>query len=158
MSHRRQKKNHFRIDGPAGTVRSADGWLEWPQTGGAPWRPLSAWASAGTTSGLVSSRIKVRLRAYEHQQLDLYARDVASTARRTGARVKGPIPLPTRTQLFTVNRSPHVDKRSREQFWMCTHSRLVVIDGPNALTIAELQRFPMVAGVDCTLVVLEDGA
>jgi small subunit ribosomal protein S10 len=74
-----------------------------------------------------SQKIRIRLRAFDHRVLDASTREIVNTAKRTGAEVRGPIPLPTRIERFTVNRSPHIDKKSREQFEMRTHKRLLDI-------------------------------
>ena len=92
--------------------------------------------------------IRIRLKAFDHRVLDSSTREIVSTAKRTGARVRGPIPLPTRIEKFTVNRSPHVDKKSREQFEMRTHKRLIDILEPSAKTIDSLMRLHLPAGVD----------
>jgi small subunit ribosomal protein S10 len=77
-----------------------------------------------------TDKIRIKLRAYDHRLLDQSTQEIVQAAQRTGAEVIGPIPLPTRTQKFTVNRSPHVDKKSREQFEMRTHKRLLDIGTP----------------------------
>ena len=82
--------------------------------------------------------IRIRLKAFDHRVLDASTREIVSTAKRTGARVRGPIPLPTRIEKFTVNRSPHVDKKSREQFEMRTHKRLLDIVDPTPQTVDAL--------------------
>ena len=74
-----------------------------------------------------NQNIRIRLKAFDHRVLDGSTREIVSTAKRTGARVRGPIPLPTRIERFTVNRSPHIDKKSREQFEIRTHRRLLDI-------------------------------
>ena len=76
--------------------------------------------------------IRIRLKAFDHRVLDASTKEIVSTARRTGAQVRGPIPLPTRIEKFTVNRSPHVDKKSREQFEIRTHKRVLDIVDPDA--------------------------
>ena len=78
--------------------------------------------------------IRIRLKAFDHRILDASTREIVNTAKRTGAQVRGPIPLPTRIEKFTVNRSPHVDKKSREQFEMRTHKRLLDIVDPTPQT------------------------
>ena len=92
--------------------------------------------------------IRIRLRAFDHRSLDSSIREIVSTAKRTGAKVIGPIPLPTRIEKFTVNRSPHVDKKSREQFEVRTHKRLLDIVNPTPQTVDALMKLDLSAGVD----------
>ena len=92
--------------------------------------------------------IRIRLKAYDHRLLDQSAREIVETAKKTGAKILGPIPLPTRRSLFTVNRSPHVDKKSREQFEMRIHKRLLDILSPTAQTVDALMKLDLPAGVD----------
>ena len=92
--------------------------------------------------------IRIRLKAYDHRVLDNSTREIVNTARRTGAQVRGPIPLPTRIERFTVNRSPHVDKKSREQFEMRTHRRLLDIVDPTPQTVDALMKLDLASGVD----------
>jgi len=87
------------------------------------------------------------MEAYDHRALEVSAREIVDHARRTSARVHGPIPLPTRIERYTVLRSPHVDKKSREQFEMRTHKRLIDIFEPNARTVEALNRLVVPAGV-----------
>lgn len=96
-------------------------------------------------------RIRIRLQGYDHQVLDQAVRDIIDTARGTGAQVVGPVPLPTRIERFTVNRSPHVDKKSMDQFEMRTHKRLLDIMEPTAKTVDELKKLNLPAGVDITI-------
>ena len=96
-------------------------------------------------------RIRIRLRAYDHRVLDQSVSDIVETAKRTGARVAGPIPLPTRIERYTVNRSVHADKKSMEQFEIRTHKRLLDIVEPTAKTVDELRKLNMPAGVDITI-------
>ena len=96
-------------------------------------------------------RIRIRLKAFDHRVLDQSAGDIVDTARRTGARVAGPTPLPTRTERYTVNRSPHVNKKSMEQFEIRTHKRLLDIIEPTARTVDELKKLNLPAGVDITI-------
>lgn len=91
--------------------------------------------------------IRIRLRAYDYRLLDRSTREIAETAKRTGARVLGPIPLPTRISRYTVNRSPHVDKKSREQFETRVHKRLVDIVDSTAKTMDALTQLELPAGV-----------
>jgi small subunit ribosomal protein S10 len=93
-------------------------------------------------------RIRIRLKAFDHRILDSSASEIVATAKRTGAQVSGPIPLPTRIEKYTVNRSPHIDKKSREQFEMRTHKRLLDIDDPTAQTVDALMKLDLPAGVD----------
>src|SRR5580704_18033230 len=92
--------------------------------------------------------IRIRLRAYDHRVLDQSTREIVQTARRTGARVRGPIPLQTRIEKFTVLRSPHVDKKSREQFEIRTHKRVIDIVDPTPQTVDALKKLDLAAGVD----------
>ena len=87
------------------------------------------------------------MEAYDHQPLDVSAREIVDHAKRTNARVRGPIPLPTRIERYTVLRSPHIDKKSREQFEMRTHKRLIDIFEPTARTVEALNRLVVPAGV-----------
>ena len=93
-------------------------------------------------------KIRIKLKAFDHRSLDASSRDIVETAKRTGARVAGPIPLPTRIERFTVNRSPHVNKKSMEQFEIRTHKRLLDIIEPTAKTVDELKKLNLPAGVD----------
>ncbi len=93
-------------------------------------------------------RIRIRLKAYDHRLLDQSAQEILQTAKRTGAKVSGPIPLPTKISKYTVLRSPHVDKKSREQFEMRIHKRLLDILEPTPKTIDALMRLDLPAGVD----------
>lgn len=94
------------------------------------------------------SKIRIRLKGYDQRLLDRSVLDIVETAKRTGAAVAGPIPLPTRRQIFTVLRSPHVDRKSREQFEMRTHKRLLDIVNPTGKTIDALKTITLPAGVD----------
>ncbi len=98
-----------------------------------------------------SQRIRIRLRAYDCRVLDRSVAEIVETAKRTGAKVAGPIPLPTRIEKFTVNRSPHVDKKSMDQFEIRTHKRLLDIVDPTARTVDELKKLNLPAGVDITI-------
>ena len=91
-------------------------------------------------------RIRIRLKAYDHRVLDQSAGDIVEAAKRTGARVAGPIPLPTRTERYSVNRSPHADKKSMEQFEIRTHKRLLDIIDPTAKTVDELKKLNLAGG------------
>ena len=94
------------------------------------------------------TKIRIRLKAYDSKILDLSAREIIETARRTGAKVAGPIPLPTRINRYTVLRGPHVDKKSREQFEIRTHTRLIFISESTPQTVDSLSSLNMPAGVD----------
>jgi len=93
-------------------------------------------------------KIRIKLKAYDHRVLDQSAQEIVESAKKTGAIVRGPIPLPTRREIFTVLRSPHIDKKSREQFQIKTHKRLLDIVNPTAKTIDALRRLDLPAGVD----------
>src|SRR5512134_2558004 len=95
-----------------------------------------------------TQEIRIRLKSYDHRLLDQSVVEIVDTAKRTGARVVGPIPLPVRINRFTVLRSPHVDKKSREQFEVRTHKRLVDIMEPTSQTVDALMRMDLAAGVD----------
>lgn len=95
-----------------------------------------------------SQKIRIRLKAYDHRLLDRSVKEIVETAKRTGASIKGPIPLPTRISKFCVLRSPHVDKKSREQFEIRTHKRLMDIVEPTQNTVDALMRLDLPAGVD----------
>lgn len=92
--------------------------------------------------------IRIKLKAYDHRVLDQSTEEIVETAKRTGAKILGPIPLPTKIERYTVNRSPHVDKKSREQFEIRTHKRLLDVIEPTAKTIDELRKLNLPAGVD----------
>lgn len=93
-------------------------------------------------------KIRIRLKAYDHRLLDQSASEIVETAKRTGAKISGPVPLPTKKEIYTVLRSPFIDKKSREQFVMKTHKRLLDIINPTAKTIDALRRLDLPAGVD----------
>ncbi len=95
-----------------------------------------------------TQNIRIRLKAFDHRVLDAATGEIADTAKRTGADVRGPIPLPTRIEKFTVNRSPHVDKKSREQFEVRTYKRLLDIVKPTPQTVDALMKLDLAAGVD----------
>lgn len=92
--------------------------------------------------------IRISLKAYDHRILDQSTKEIVHTAKRTGARVAGPIPLPTKKENFTVLRSPHVDKKSREQFEIRTHKRMLDIVDPTPQTVDALMKLDLAAGVD----------
>ena len=95
-----------------------------------------------------SQDIRIRLRAYDNKLLYTSATDIINTAKRTGAKVRGPIPLPTKKEKFTVNKSPHVDKKSRDQFEIRTHNRLLDIIDPTPQTVDALMKLDLSAGVE----------
>lgn len=94
-----------------------------------------------------TQRIQLKLKAFDHRILDQSTKEIVSTVKRTGAEIKGPIPLPRRIERFTVNRSPHVDKKSREQFEVRTHKRMMIID-PTPQTVDALMKLDLAAGVE----------
>ena len=96
-------------------------------------------------------RIRIKLRGFDYRVLDQSASDIVDTAKRTGARVAGPIPMPTRIELYTVNRSPHVDKKSMDQFELRTHKRLIDIMEPTVQTVDELKKLNLPAGVEINI-------
>ncbi|MBS1258423.1 MAG: 30S ribosomal protein S10 [Candidatus Scalindua arabica] len=96
----------------------------------------------------IDFKIRIRMEAYDHRILDQSVADIIETAKRTGAKVSGPIPLPTRMERYTVLRSPHVDKKSREQFEMRTHKRLIDIIEPTPKTVDALNKLNMPAGIE----------
>ena len=96
----------------------------------------------------MANKIRIRLKAFDHAVIDQSTQDIVRTAQRTGAIVSGPVPLPTRTQVFTVLRSPHIDKKSREQFEMKTHKRLIDILDAKPQTVDALMKLDLPAGVD----------
>ncbi|MBF0369248.1 MAG: 30S ribosomal protein S10 [Magnetococcales bacterium] len=95
-----------------------------------------------------NEKIRIRLKAYDHRILDQSTGEIVQTARRTGANIRGPIPLPTQISRYTVLRSPHVDKKSREQFEMRTHKRLIDILNPTPQTVDALMKLDLAAGVN----------
>ncbi len=95
-----------------------------------------------------NQNIRIRLKAFDHRVLDQSAGEIVSTAKRTGAQVRGPIPLPTKIEKFTVLRSPHINKKSREQFEIRTHKRLLDIIDPTPQTVDALMKLDLAAGVD----------
>jgi small subunit ribosomal protein S10 len=97
---------------------------------------------------MMNEKIRIRLKAYDYRVLDQSTSEIVDTARRTGAKVAGPIPLPTQVSRYTVLRSPHVDKKSREQFEMRTHKRLLDILEPTTQTVDALMKLELPAGVD----------
>ena len=96
-------------------------------------------------------RIRIKLRGFDYRVIDQSAIDIVDTAKRTGARVSGPIPMPTRIERYTVNRSPHVDKKSMDQFELRTHKRLIDIIEPTVQTVDELKKLNLPAGVEINI-------
>ena len=96
-------------------------------------------------------RIRIKLQAFDHRVLDKSVKDIVNTAKRTGAVVAGPVPLPTKIERLTVNRSPHVDKKSMDQFETRTHKRLMDIVNPTAKTVDELKKLNLPSGVDISI-------
>ena len=103
---------------------------------------------ATTSKNVGSEKIRIRLKAYDHVVLDQSAEKIVDTAKRTGAKVSGPIPLPTKKEVVTVIRSPHKHKDSREQFEMRTHKRVIDILYPTQATVDNLMKLELPAGVD----------
>jgi small subunit ribosomal protein S10 len=93
-------------------------------------------------------KIRITLKAYDHRLLDQAVGEIAETVKRTGASISGPVPLPTKREVYTVLRSPVIDKKSREQFELCTHKRLIDIFEPTSKTIDALRKLNLPAGVD----------
>jgi small subunit ribosomal protein S10 len=98
-----------------------------------------------------NQKIRIRLRAFDHRAVDKSAAEIVETAKRTGAKVSGPVPLPTRIEKFSVNRSVHVNKKSAEQFEIRTHKRLLDIIDPTSRTVDELKKLNLPAGVDISI-------
>jgi len=98
-----------------------------------------------------NQKIRIRLKSFDHKLLDLAARDIVGTIKRTGADVSGPIPLPRTIERFTVIRSPHIDKKSREQFEIRTQKRVIVISFPTPQTVDALMKVDLPAGVDAEI-------
>ena len=96
-------------------------------------------------------RIRIKLRGFDYRVIDQSASDIVDTAKRTGARVAGPIPMPTRIERYTVNLSPHVDKKSMDQFELRTHKRLIDIMEPTVQTVDELKKLNLPAGVEINI-------
>jgi small subunit ribosomal protein S10 len=97
---------------------------------------------------MVNQRIRIRLKAFDHRMIDRSAQEIVDTAKRTGALVRGPIPLPTKIERFTLLRSPHVNKKSRDQFEIRTHKRIMDIVEPTDKTVDALMKLDLAAGVD----------
>ena len=100
---------------------------------------------------MTGQRIRIKLKGFDYRVIDQSSSDIVDTAKRTGARVAGPIPMPTRIERYTVNRSPHVDKKSMDQFELRTHKRLIDILEPTVQTVDELKKLNLPAGVEITL-------
>jgi small subunit ribosomal protein S10 len=101
-----------------------------------------------------TQKIRIKLKAFDHRLLDKSTAEIVSTVKRTGAIIVGPVPLPTGMEKFTVNKSPHIDKKSREQFEIRTHSRLMVIE-PTPQTVDALMKLDLAAGVEVDIKLLE---
>jgi small subunit ribosomal protein S10 len=97
---------------------------------------------------MTGQKIRIKLKGFDYRSLDQSTNDIVDTAKRSGSRVCGPIPLPTKIERFTVNRSPHVDKKSMDQFELRTHYRLIVIVDPTPQTVDDLKRLNLPAGVE----------
>jgi small subunit ribosomal protein S10 len=104
----------------------------------------------------MAQKIRIRIEAYEIQSIDQAANDIVNSAKRTGAKVRGPIPLPTKIERYTVLSSPHVDKKAREQYEIRTHKRIIDITEPTSKTIDELRTLNLPAGVDIRVRALLD--
>ena len=115
-----------------------------PDTTATGWSGSSAWIG----EAMLNEKIRIRLKAYDYRVLDQSTSEIVETAKRTGAQVRGPIPLPTRLEKFTVLRSPHIDKKSREQFEIRTHKRVLDIVDPTPQTVDALMKLDLAAGVD----------
>jgi small subunit ribosomal protein S10 len=101
-----------------------------------------------------TQKIRIKLKAFDHRLLDKAVAEIVSAVKRTGAQIVGPVPLPVGMEKFTVNRSPHIDKKAREQFEIRTHKRLVVID-PTPQTVDALMKLDLAAGVEVDIKLLE---
>ena len=106
---------------------------------------------------MLDQSVKIKLKAYDHTILDSSASEIVNTAKRTGSEVKGPVPMPTNRKHFTVNRSTNIDKKSREQFMIRTHSRVIIITSPTPQTVDALMRLDLPAGVNVEIKVNSDG-
>ena len=100
----------------------------------------------------MANKIRIRLKAFDHRVLDLSTKEIVNTAKRTGAEVRGPIPLPRKIERFTVNRSPHIDKKSREQFEIRTHTRILDLVDPTPQTLDALSKLEIAAGVNVEVI------
>jgi small subunit ribosomal protein S10 len=117
------------------------------RAGTVPCDGMASLAIARGSNAMTGGKIRIRMEAYDHQALDASAREIVDHAKRTGARVAGPVPLPTRREIYTVNRSPFIDKKSREQFEIRTHKRIIDITEVNPRTVDALNRLVVPAGV-----------
>jgi small subunit ribosomal protein S10 len=104
---------------------------------------------------MASQDIKIRLKSYDHKLIDKSAKEIVDTAKRTGAQVRGPVPLPTRFERFTILVSPHVNKDARDQYEMRTHMRLIIIVEPTDKTVDALMKLDLAAGVDVKIAVVD---
>jgi small subunit ribosomal protein S10 len=102
---------------------------------------------------MASQVIRIRLKSFDHKLIDRSAKEIVETAKRTGAQVRGPVPLPTRKERFTLLISPHVDKNARDQYEIPTHKRLVIIEEPTDKTVDALMKLDLAAGVDVQIAV-----
>ena len=102
---------------------------------------------------MARTKIRIKLKGFDYRMVDQSANEIVDTAKRTGARVSGPVPLPIDISRLTVNRSPHVDKKSMDQFEIRTHKRMIEIMEPNAQTVDELKKLNLPSGVDINIVV-----
>ncbi len=109
---------------------------------------MQEWLRRLLPNSMNTQKIRIKLKAYDHRLLDQAVIEIVDTVKRTGARISGPVPLPTKKEIYTVLRSPHVDKKSREQFDLSTHKRLIDIFEPTAKTIDSLRKLNLPAGVD----------
>ena len=106
----------------------------------------------------MNQKIRIRLKAFDHRTLDEATKEIVTTVKRTGAEISGPVPLPRRIERFTVNRSPHIDKESREQFEIRTYKRLLIIIYPNPQTVDALMKVDLSAGVGVEIKLVGDEA
>ncbi len=100
----------------------------------------------------MANRIRIRLKAFDHRVLDQSTREIVNTAKRTGAEVRGPVPLPVKIERYTVNRGPHIDKKSREQFEIRTHARILDLVEPTPQTLDALSKLEIAAGVSVEVI------
>ena len=127
---------------------SAPRWADTPDLGGRSNETRTVGDGTKTGQDVAGQKIRIRLKAYDHEVIDSSARKIVDTVTRTGARVAGPVPLPTEKNVFCVIRSPHKYKDSREHFEMRTHKRLIDIIDPTPKTVDSLMRLDLPAGVD----------
>ena len=120
----------------------------WLNSNQEPDQRPETWKSSLSEIAIMAGRIRIRLKAFDHAVIDQASADIVRTAEKSGATVSGPIPLPTKTQRWTVLRSPHVDKKSREQFELKTHKRVIDILDSRAQTVDALTKLDLPAGVD----------